>query len=327
MMNNTRNCPQCNKFLTYSCTGNCNLANKNKTLCKECGSQKSNLSRNKLHCGLTRNCPICNKLLTYSNKSNCSLAIKANAKCLSCVRKGKGIGEKNNFFGKKHTQKTIKKMKVKRKQIGNSIWQTDEYRSKMSKISSGSNNPMYGKKPYDIWLNKYGKEEADRRHVDLKQKCSNNSAGENNPMYGKPTPQGAGNGWSGWYKGWYFRSLHELSYMISRIEKDGLRWQSGEKGDLRIEYEDWQGRKRTYTADFLVEGKYLIEVKPKRLHKSQAVLAKSKAAIKFCENKGYEYKIEDVKILSKEQLLEMYFNNKIKFLPRYEELFKKRFEL
>ncbi|MBR4316812.1 MAG: hypothetical protein IKP65_07630 [Alphaproteobacteria bacterium] len=43
--------------------------------------------------------------------------------------------------------------------------------------------------------------------IELKKKYSEKSKGKNNPMYGKPAPKGSGNGVSGWYKGWFFRSL------------------------------------------------------------------------------------------------------------------------
>jgi hypothetical protein len=36
-------------------------------------------------------------------------------------------------------------------------------------------------------------------------------------MYGKPSPQGSGNGWSGWYKGKYFRSIMELSFIVEYL--------------------------------------------------------------------------------------------------------------
>ena len=44
-------------------------------------------------------------------------------------------------------------------------------------------------------------------------------SGEQNPMFGKQTPTGAGNGWSGWYKDWYFRSLGELSYVVNVLHE------------------------------------------------------------------------------------------------------------
>jgi hypothetical protein len=48
-----------------------------------------------------------------------------------------------------------------------------ESKQKQSIASSGKNNPMYGKSPYDIWLQKYGKEEADKRLEEFKNKALN----------------------------------------------------------------------------------------------------------------------------------------------------------
>ena len=145
--------------------------------------------------------------------------------------------------------------------------------------------------------------------------------GKNNPMYGKPSPLGSGNGWSGWYKEWYFRSIKELSYVILVIEKNGWEWISAEKG-LSIKYINYEGTPRTYRADFLIENKILIEVKPKKLMGTINNKLKEKAAIEFCENNGYEYRIVDVKSLSKEQIISLYDSGKIKFIKRYEEKMK-----
>ena len=57
-----------------------------------------------------------------------------------------------------------------------------------SELTSGKNNPMYGRCAYDIWLEKYGKEYADKRRVETIEKIRKNQpnrVGENNPMYGK----------------------------------------------------------------------------------------------------------------------------------------------
>jgi group I intron endonuclease len=40
--------------------------------------------------------------------------------------------------------------------------------------STGKNNPMYGKSFYDIWAEKFGKEEADKRLNEFKEKCKLN---------------------------------------------------------------------------------------------------------------------------------------------------------
>lgn len=41
----------------------------------------------------------------------------------------------------------------------------DEYKQKMSEKMSGEGNPMFNKSVYDVWLEKDGKEEADRKHA------------------------------------------------------------------------------------------------------------------------------------------------------------------
>lgn len=69
-------------------------------------------------------------------------------------------GENNPFFGK-HLSK--------------------EHKEKIS----GKNHGMYGKSCYDIWIEKYGKDEADRRKKIMIEKRSISLSGENNPQYGK----------------------------------------------------------------------------------------------------------------------------------------------
>ena len=151
-----------------------------------------------------RNCPKCGIELVYNNKSVFCSAKKKNSLCRKCACLKKDLnGERNPFYGKTHTAETKEKLKKTDRQH----WKTKEFRAKMSKITSGKNNGMYGRNDYEVWIEKYGKDEADKRLDALKQKLSVAFSGVNNPMYGKPTPQGAGNGWSGWYNGWYFRSL------------------------------------------------------------------------------------------------------------------------
>ena len=118
------------------------------------------------------------------------------------------------------------------------------------------------------------------------EKHRQNSSGKNNPMYGKPSPQGSGNGWKGWYKGFFFRSLREACFMI-RMDEEGKEWKSGESISIPYEFE---GKSRTYHPDFII-GNKIIEIKPKRLINSSLILAKTKAAKNFCSQNGYEYEI------------------------------------
>lgn len=52
-------------------------------------------------------------------------------------------------------------------------------------IFKGEDNHMFGKSFYDVWLQKYGKVEADNMLVQFKITQSNNTKGEKNPMFGR----------------------------------------------------------------------------------------------------------------------------------------------
>lgn len=289
-------------------------------ICIRCGNEFKIKRKNFDLCEECRKiiiCPKCGKERKMSSYSNALL--NKNNICLECSndeKKIKYLGENNPFYGKKHSKKTKDKISS-----ANSKWErTEEQKQKLR-----DNLKIFGntKSPYSIWTEKYGKEEADKRLMILKEKQSKNSSGPNNSMYGKPSPEGSGNGWSGWYKGWYFRSLRELSYMINEIEAKNLTWKSAESKELIIDYNDWNGNKRTYRADFLIEEKYLVECKPEKLMNSINVKLKQEAAIKFCKDKGYEYQLIEPKILSNEKIKELYLSKKIKFLDRYKEKYEK----
>lgn len=226
----------------------------------------------------SRLCPECQLEITYKNKRSQYEASKKNSKCKACGYKNakhhSRSGINNPFYGKKHSK---------------------EYLDRQVQSNLGENNPMFGRSIYDIWVEKYGIDEANTKLATLKEKQSANNTGSKNKMYGRPTPEKAGNGWSGWYKKWFFRSLRELSYVINFLEKDNLEWKSCE-GLIRISYQDWNGVERTYSPDFIV-GNNIIEIKPAKLHKSATVLAKKEAAEKYCLEKNYIYNLIDCDIL------------------------------
>lgn len=196
---------------------------------------------------------------------------------------------------------------------------------KNAKILRGKDNLSYGKSFYQWWIEKYGKDEADKKLKVFKKKQSNLNKGENNSMYGKPAPQGSGNGWSGWYKGWYFRSLHELSYMIKVIERFNLNWESGEQRKYLIPYISWDGKQRNYFCDFVINKKYLVECKPKKLHESVSVKVKTKGALKFCKKNDLKYKLVSPRLLKQSEIIRLYRKKRIKFLKRYDRQFRKKY--
>lgn len=283
-----RECPLCSRKLGYTIKKNKNYAEKNKKLCSPC-SQKEAHKRPE---------------------------VKLKTKKRALVLSKKYCGSGNPFYGKKHSDETKEKIS----KVDKAYTKTAEFKEKSAR--HGKKNGMYGKSIYNVWVDKYGKEEANSRMVKLKKKRSINASGKNNPMYGKPSPQGSGNGWSGWYKGWFFRSLKELSYVINIIEAKKLNWRTAETKDLRIKYIDYKGDERTYLADFLVEEKELIEVKPIRLKASLTVRLKQAAAEIFCKKMGFIYKIEDVDILKDEEIKELHIKKKIVFTKRYEKKYK-----
>lgn len=207
-----------------------------------------------------------------------------------------------------------------------------EIRQKISISLKGENNPMYGKSYHTHGIRKwssyqkgktleemFGREKANL----IKIKISKASSGKNNPMYGKPSPQGSGNGWSGWYKGWFFRSLKELSFMINVVERFGFEWESGEKKKYKISYINYENIKRNYFSDFILNNKYMVEIKPKRLHNTDTNRRKKEAAIKFCKKNNLKYKLlSPIKTLSFEDIKTLIKEEKLEFIDRYKEKFK-----
>ena len=205
---------------------------------------------------------------------------------------------------------------------------------KNSIANKGENNANYGGKYSHGWGNTQWKEKFKGKTIEeiwgeekgkqLRRHYSETRKGENNNMYGKPSPAGSGNGWCGWYKNWFFRSLKELSYMIYVIERFNLKWETGENKKYKINYLDYAGNKRTYHPDFLIENKFLVEIKPKNLWNSDGVKRKQRAAIEFCKQNNFTYKLtECVKQITFEEIKQLIEDKKLIFIERYKQKFNK----
>lgn len=276
---------------------------------------------------LIRSCPTCECVISYKSELGYNNANKNISKCRKCSSSGVNngmygkFGDKNPMFGKTHSIETLEKqskIKLGKKHNSNTI-------DKLKILSTGKNNKMCGRTYHEVWVSKYGKEIADQKLTIVKQKLSISNSGEGNPMFGKQSPNGSGNGWSGWYNGWYFRSLRELTYVIKIIDRFGLIWESGESNRYKIPYIDYKGTQRNYFPDFIINGKYVIESKPKKLWGSDSVVRKKEAAIRFCDNLGLKYKLVDIGVMSTDEIKKLYVSGKIQFLPRYEKKYKELF--
>ena len=266
-----------------------------------------------------RNCPKCNKEIIHIHYVSYRVSIKNNKMCSKCAnieranrpeekiknserQLGTRTGVDNPFYGKNHTTETKTKIKkARQKQI----------------IPKGYSNPLFGKKLEEI----VGNEKAN----DIKTKKSISYTGKGNPMYGKPSPNGSGNGWSGWYNGWFFRSILELSYMIKVIDRYNIKWESGEKKEYKIKYIDKNGTPRNYFSDFIIAKKYIIEIKPNKLKNTISVLEKRNAAIEYSNKLNMKYKITNVPPLTDTELKELIDTNKIQLTERYIKKYKEKY--
>ena len=295
-------------------------------LCKTCNDKFISLYENNKFIKKCNTC--CNLYFFPIDKKN---QIR---KCLSCAQKE----AKNNpeFWKKMKAENRIKNAASNGLTL-HDVWVRDfgkevadekeRIHKELKKTSiSGNKNPMAGRSVYSRWLEKYGKEEADIRKENFSKKISKAISGSGNPMYGKPSPAGSGNGWSGWYKDWHFRSLGELSFMIKVIERFKFKWESGELKKYRVKYKDWEDVDRTYSPDFVLNDKYMVECKPKKLWNSKGVKDKKKAGILKCKELGLKYKLMEIPKLTEDEIYKLWVNKEIKFIERYDKKFLEKYD-
>lgn len=191
-----------------------------------------------------------------------------------------------------------------------------ELKKKLSLRNSGKNNPNWNGIYRGTRIIKKGKtyEEifGDKKADEIKKKLSDNNTGKNNPMYGKPSPKKSGNGWSGYYEGYYFRSLLELSYLKYLLDNK-VKFESGEKKKYLIEYK-LNGINRTYHPDFyLIDTNEIIELKPKKIINSFLNTLKFKAAKNTLGNKFKILTQDDIKVLDISEIQKLIKIKKIQF--------------
>lgn len=171
------------------------------------------------------------------------------------------------------------------------------------------------------FVERHGKENGIKKYSEFIKIQSEKSSGEKNGMFGKKPTYGSGNGWSGWYKGHYFRSLLELSYLYYLIE-DNIDFISAENKKFMVEYYK-NNIKRNYFPDFyIIKEDMVIEIKPSKLISYNKL--KFDAAMKKFNN----FKIiteKDINILNNNDIKKLYDSNQIKFIERYDKKYKERY--
>lgn len=304
-----RLCPKCGKELYYATKKSAKVADKNGTLCKDCKNPKLDK--------YVRLCPQCGKEKVYKTQHsfNQSDPSKLCRSCISAtVMKGKTVyGQWILKYGKEEADARLLASKIK---MGNSRKgeKNPNYKNKSNgaKVLAEIGHNCKGKTLEEI----HGKEKSEI----IKKKLSKAFSGKNNPMYGKPAPQGSGNGWSGHYLGYYFRSLLELSYLKHLIDNN-INFENGEKRKYSIEYKLGE-TDRTYHPDYyLIDNQEIIEIKPKNLINSYENKAKFKAAKQKYGNDFIIITEEQIKKLSFLQIQGLYSERILIFDKRYERKF------
>lgn len=267
--------------------------------CLECGNEFIKIE--------TSNKKFCNKscAATYVNKHRGKEHYNLVSKKIAM----KNIGKWEDRFGKE-------KADLYKSNLSKSIKEGYKNNTRSNLGWTYKNKSSKGKTLEEI----YGYKKA----TNIKLKLSKATTGENNPMYGKPSPVGSGNGWSGWYNNWYFRSLLELSYMINVIERFKMKWESAELKKYKIEYKI-NNIKRNCYCDFVINNKYLVEIKPKVLFNSKLNSIKKIEINKFCEKNNLIYKMIEPKKINKNTMEQLVNNKKVILLDRYKVKFEKTY--
>lgn len=186
----------------------------------------------------------------------------------------------------------------------------------------------HGERGYELYEDYINNQKIIQKEAQLKRwnnisssdrkEFSKKFIGKRNGMYGKPTPQGSGNGWSGWYKEFYFRSLKELKLLLicNRLK---INIKTAESKEFRINYIDYKNSNRTAVPDFIIDNKYIIEIKPKHLQNSFDNKAKFLQFNKLAKKKGMIFRVIDTGKMNIDKFIELYNNKEIQLIKRYED--------
>ena len=116
---------------------------------------------------------------------------------------------------------------------------------------------------------------------------------------------------------WYYTenyklelTAHEITYTVLKAWDESIKICSAE--NIRIKYISYNGNKRTYSPDYIVNDVFLTEIKPKRLQSTPLNKLKFECGIKYCDENGLKFKVKDFGIIFQNQLDELITNNLVK---------------
>jgi hypothetical protein len=173
----------------------------------------------------------------------------------------------------------------------------EEFRKKISAVTAGEKNPMHGRNDQiQTLVNRnrarlgvtnsqfYGEKKA----AEISRKISSATAGEKNPAYGKVYARG-GRSVKGYYKGKFFRSLLEYSFM-KHLESTGFSLDDIDYECFIVPWVNEEGTNRTYRPDFYnPASKTVYEVK--QSYALSSCNLKHEAAQSYFDDRGLTFKV------------------------------------
>ena len=266
----------------------------------------------------------------YASEKGYKKALERNkCKICNCIKNSKiladktrGIEKEKNYYfelwKKKYGEEIAIKKQTNRKEklsiAQKKFLKTDKGKKALEK--SG----LISKDLINYWITNKGYtiEKAQEKYKEISLKKSNK--GEKNGMFGKPSPKKSGNGWKGYYKNIFFSSFKELNYLYFLFKKN-IKFEKCDEIQFKIPYV-FNNTNRNYFPDFIVNNKYIIEIKPKKLFDSYQNSQKTLYAKKFCEKNNLIFKMKDIKFLSNKKLQKLIESKEVILTETYKQKYK-----
>ena len=247
---------------------------------KQCPEKKRYFINNIVYI-LQNLCPICG-----------SSFLSRRYQAIFCSRSCRNKGENNPRYGDHRSwkdlhgkeksdlmckEKSVRWIGNKNPNFGDNHW---VFKKNIEEINSWKKKQS---KPSPLKDMKFDEYYGDRAN-DIRKKISDGTK-KNMPIMGAP-PISCGYGFSGKYKGFYFRSSLELMFLCY-LKENNIIFETAETEKYKISYINTNGDKKGYRPDFIVNG-YVIEIKPQfKLTDHDTILKIESGKQKF----GDKYKV------------------------------------
>jgi uncharacterized protein YlaI len=234
----------------------------------------------KQHQDIDVKCSVCSgiKRVDYRGHAFCQLKYPDRVyKCITCIKSDRMAQYNRAQLGKTLIERLgPEKAAATKEKIGKHSISTKSLKGLVK---------FYGM----TWEEKFGKERADLMKIAASKNCIlRGKFGADNPQFGKPAHKLSGRGCKGHYRGTFFRSILEASYM-HYMHLNNIKFENGELKKYAIPYV-LNGRPRNYFCDFIIDGHY-YEIKPKALLTTEQNRAKFEAATIWCAERGVTYNV------------------------------------